>query len=393
MKRKITIISGSRAEWGLLKPLWEILNSQSDVELGLIVTGSHLDQKGDNSICEILADGAEITSKLEIFDHGGSQKSSADGKMFQAISQVFARLPELLRVTKPDLVVILGDRYEIFAVASVCRLMGVRIAHISGGELTFGAFDDSLRHCITKMSDLHFTATDDYRKRVIQLGESPESVFNVGEPGLFQMKTFPLLKRAELETELGIPLAMKFALLTFHPETCFPGKVLKNLQLVVSTLKTLLKDVLLIFTSANNDPEGEQINQELSSLAEESQGKMVIFKCLGRNRYLSLAALSEFVGGNSSSGIIEIPALKVPVLNFGSRQEGRPHGTGVIDVDYSASSIEQAIKLVVSEDFKKQTQIAANPYEGEESIKNIAEQLINTDLNQIPRSKRFFDLE
>ncbi|MDN5279207.1 MAG: hypothetical protein PWR01_3172 [Clostridiales bacterium] len=397
MKKKIAIITGSRAEWGLLKPLWQKLSLCHEFCVKVVATGSHLDPDGDYSISEIEKDGAKVEARIWVDDSDRkssktAEKNCNEDKMFALMAKIMTELPEILRRLKPDLVIILGDRYEIYSVAGVCRLMGIKIAHISGGELTYGAFDDCLRHCISKLSDLHFTASEAYRKRVIQLGEQPDKVYNCGDPGLYKLRQFEFIPKKQLEKELNIDLSRPFAIFTFHPETCNPGKVTTGIKLVLKELKNLGKNFLWVFTASNNDPEGQKINDMITAASKSDPDNFILIRSLGRKRYLSMAALSEFVGGNSSSGLIEIPALKIPVLNFGLRQEGRPHGKGVLDIGYSENEIKNGFKKILSSQFKALAKQSENPYEGETSIDRIVEILLQTDLNQIGRSKRFYDL-
>lgn len=385
MKKKIAIISGSRAEWGLLQPLYHLLGTFPEVATSLIVTGSHLDENGDNSIAEI-ADECRPDVLVQL---SSLQEENA---VFNRMADLTSCLPVQLQRIKPDLAVILGDRYEIFMAATVCRLMGIRLAHISGGEITLGAFDDCLRHCLTKLSDLHFTATEDYRRRVIQLGENPERVFNVGEVGLYRLSEFPFTDRCQLAHELGLDFSRPLALFTFHPETCHPGLVSQFLPELLPAMLNVFPRHFLVFTSANADPEGETINSIIRNFTEKYPETSLFTGSLGRRRYLSLARHCDFVGGNSSSAIVEIPALKVPALNFGMRQKGRPHGSAVVDLDFDLDSLRAAAKKLADPQFRKALPEFHHPYAGEKSIDLIGEILYNFDFTSIQRSKPFYDL-
>jgi UDP-hydrolysing UDP-N-acetyl-D-glucosamine 2-epimerase len=386
MKRKIAIITGSRAEWGILKQLWFELKKNSHIQEQLIVIGSHFAENSGYSINEIIEDNVEVTAKLE------SSNSKKVNSMFYEIGDIFKELPEVMSKLNPDIAVVLGDRYEIFAAASVCRLFGSKLAHISGGEITQGAFDDCLRHSITKMADIHFTANKEYRQRVIQLGELPELVFDVGDPGLYRFSQIKKIDKKTLAPNLKIPLNKNIVVATFHPETCNPGVVSKKLPEIIDCFLQEFPENLFIFTAANSDPEGLIINDLILRAGKKWPNKIKFFKNLGRQRYLSLAAVSQFVAGNSSSGIIEIPSLKVPVINFGDRQKGRPHGIHVIDVDFKINSLKKALKLIIKPEFLKKVEKSENIYEGENSIDKIVEVLAGINLSSLMGGKVFYDI-
>ncbi|MGM0600479.1 MAG: UDP-N-acetylglucosamine 2-epimerase [Candidatus Rifleibacteriota bacterium] len=386
MKRKIAVITGSRAEWGILKHLWFELKKHPAIEEQLIVTGSHFDENTGYSIKEIVEDKVEITAEVKC------TKSKNSEGIFYEMGDIFKEFPEILGKLNPDIAVVLGDRYEVFAVAAICRLSGTKLAHISGGEITQGAFDDCLRHSITKMADVHFTANKEYRQRVIQLGEQPETVFNVGDPGLYKLSEIKKLDRKELEADLNISLNKNIVLATFHPETCSLGLVSRKLPEVIDCLLKELPENNFIFTAANSDPEGVAINDLLMKAANKWPQKIKFFKNLGRRRYLSLAAIAQFVAGNSSSGIIEIPSLKVPVINFGDRQKGRPHGIHVIDVKFEKHSLRNALKLIEKPEFIEKLKKMPNIYEGENSIDKIVEILVRLDFLKPGKGKSFYDI-
>ncbi len=391
MSAKVLIITGSRAEWGILRPLYLMMRKDPFFKTMLLVTGTHLDQAGDYSIKEIMHDQVRIDFQLPIFP----EKTELNNQqaMFVAMANLNLKLPNVLREIKPDLAIVLGDRFEIFAVATICRLTGVRLAHISGGEITMGAVDDCFRHCITKLSDLHFTATEAYRNRVIQLGENPQQVFNIGEPGLYKLSMFPFLSEELLEQQLNFKISRPLALLTMHGETCHQGLVSAKIGEVLQSLLTFGGERLqIICTAANSDPEGEIINRILADTTAKNSERMIFCRSLGRQSYLSLAKQASFVIGNSSSGIIEIPALGVPVINIGQRQAGRPHGELVVDCDFSAENLLGAIDFVMQPDFRKKAGTFVHPYEGEKSFEKMLEILHHIDLGKIRTDKLFHDL-
>jgi len=386
MAKKITVITGSRAEWGLLAPLCSKMQTLG-LQVSVLVTGSHLHAVGGNSVDEVRAAGFSVV-EVPIIPAGSD--ADEQKRMLQTIANAFSALAEALKHLTPDLCLVLGDRYEIFAAAAVCRLLGIRLAHISGGELTVAAFDDCLRHCITKLSDLHFAATEEYRRRIIQLGEQPDLVFNVGDLGLADLKKTAFKSRSELEALLSLELK-DFFLVTVHPETCNPGEGLRIAQLLVRILANGFAGCSLIFTGANADPEGEKINEHFSSFAAGRHGAIFV-RSLGRLNYLSAARLARCVIGNSSSGIVEVPALGTPVVNIGRRQTGRPHGEAVISIAAEEHALSAAIVRACEPEFRQKAATAVNPYEGEDSASRIASIVAGFDLASIRREKTFFDL-
>ena len=385
MPKQILVITGSRAEWGLLQPVCrELANLKNKVTV--LFTASHLAAPGDPVEAE--AAGNFITVRVPTTPL--NSELSSERLMFLTLGNTFIELPETLRRISPDLVIVLGDRYEIFAAASICRLCGIRLAHISGGELTAGAVDDCLRHCITKLSDLHFTATETYRKRVIQLGENPDFVFNVGELALADLSSYAFAPLDQLEKFFAMRL-QKFFLITVHPETCNPGEGEKIIGLLNDVFLTVFDDYGLIFTSANADPEGDRINNILTDYLKVN-AKARFVASLGRHIYLSTARLAKCVIGNSSSGIAEIPALGTPVINIGRRQHGRPHGRLVQTVEAERLAIVAAIKKSLQPEFCAGIKSADNPYEGENSARKIAETITCLDLASLTSEKGFYDL-
>ncbi len=387
MQKHIVVITGSRAEWGLLQPVCrELLDRGARVTV--LVTGSHLHSQSGFSGSEVDSCFAFASEKVCITPENGSLNSHH--LMMQTMSNAFALLPATLEKLQPDLALVLGDRYEIFAAATVCRLSGIRLAHISGGELTTGAFDDCLRHCITKLSDLHFTAAQAFKNRVIQLGESPDRVFNVGELALADLHKTRFKSRQELEQLVKTDLE-SFFLITVHPETCAPGQGMQIFTLLDEIFTSGFAGFSLIFTAANADPEGDQINAAINVFVERrANGRFI--KSLGRLNYLSMARLATCVIGNSSSGIAEVPALGTPVVNIGRRQHGRPHGSSVISVAAEKDAIVAAIKKASQPTFREQSKNCCADYEGHDSARRIAEIIVNFDLGTISREKGFVDL-
>lgn len=389
MQKHIVLVTGSRAEWGLLSPLYHGLR-KAGLKVTLLVTGSHLHSQSGFTRDEI--DAQLIDKIIEVYITPENANTDSQSLMFMTMGRVFTVLAPELQTLKPDLVVVLGDRYEIFAVAAVCRLMGIRLAHISGGELTLGAFDDCLRHCITKLSDWHFTAAEAYRNRVIQLGENPNRVFNVGDVGLYRFHEQPFKSRSDLN-KIVAQVEQKFILLTLHPETCNPGVVSGYLHKLIRTLAAKAPGHLLIFTGANADPEGKLINDELLGYSTQQPAKIAFYASLGRINYLSLARFADCVIGNSSSGMVEIPELAVPVINLGQRQCGRIHGQGVISVPFVDELIETAIMRALTPEFKELAQKSLNPYQGVDSIDKIVAIIASPALQSLKNAKAFYDIK
>jgi GDP/UDP-N,N'-diacetylbacillosamine 2-epimerase (hydrolysing) len=372
----ITVITSTRADWGLLRPVCLGLLSQ-DKNFRLIVTGSHLDRAGDRSITEI---DAEFKGHIETLDI--LQKSNEGTEpMFQALSNAIPQYEQVLRRIKPRLMIMLGDRYEIMAMAWVCRLLGVPVAHFSGGELTLGAFDDAMRHCITKLSDFHFVSTDEHYRRVRQLGENPEHIFNVGELAFAGLAELKLKSAHELKKEFSFDFTDYF-LATVHPETCRVGQGLEITKNIIKAVAEFSPDSRLLFTAANLDPEGLEINNFL--MAEENRNPSLKFiRSLGRLNYLSAAQLCTCVLGNSSSGVLEIPALGVPSINIGNRQKGRVQDSLVTNSDPDLEAIIKALRACAP--FTKRSNIDANS-SAEKAVK------ILLQLEKPAREKPFYDL-
>lgn len=337
MKRKICVVTGTRAEYGLLSNLMHAIQQSAEFELQLVVTGMHLSSEFGLTYQEIEAAGFVIDEKVEMLLSSDTATGIAKsiGLATVGFSDAFARLT-------PDLLIILGDRFEMLAAAQTALIMQIPIAHIHGGECTFGAYDDAIRHSITKMATWHFTSTESHRKRVIQLGENPKQVWNVGAIGIENILTLPLLTKEALYTELQLNNNQPMFLITYHPET--------NLQ--TSGIYVLLEalsnypDVNLVFTKANADNGGRKINEAIEDFVSERENAKV-FDSLGQLRYLSAVKYAKVVIGNSSSGLIEVPYLQTPTVNCGDRQAGREKPNSVFDCPVDALEIERAIELAL----------------------------------------------
>lgn len=385
MKRKICIVTGTRADYGLLKGVITGVRDDPRLELSLIVTGSHLSHAHGMTVDEVATDGFTIDERLAILGHGDSPEDVAKA-MGAALTGFGAALARI----RPDLMVILGDRYEILAAASAALLATVPVAHIAGGELTEGAVDDAIRHAVTKLSHLHFVASEQYRGRVIQLGENPESIFVVGGPGADALVNTVLLGREEFERSLDFSLRNRNLLVTFHPPTLDPDAAGDQVQAMLDALGALGEDVGLIITMPNADAGGLALNRQLQAWASRRKNARV-YSSLGHQRYLSAMSLVDGVVGNSSSGLAEAPSFGIGTVNIGDRQGGRMRAPSVIDCDPDSSAISKALDRLLSPEFQRIARARVNPYGGGETARDIVRILAEHPLDGLVR-KRFHDL-
>ena len=385
---KICVITGTRAEYGLLKPIIEKIKYDNDFELQLVATGMHLSPEFGLTYKEIENDGFKINEKVEILLSSDSSIgiSKSMGLAIISFSEIFERI-------KPDIIIVLGDRYEIFSAVSAAMIANIPIAHLHGGEATEGLIDEAIRHSITKMSYLHFTSTEEYRKRVIQLGENPERVYNVGAISVEIIKELQLLSKEDLEKELGIKFDTKVALLTFHPVTLENNSAEDQFNELLKALDKF-KDIKVIFTKSNSDTYGRIINNLIDNYVMLNSDRCVQFTSMGQLRYLSAMKYCNFVIGNSSSGILEAPILKKPTINIGDRQKGRIQMDSIINCEPTEKDIVEAIKNVISYEFTKCIDKMINPYgEGNVSkdIMKIIKGLLQED--KIKLKKQFYNID
>ena len=386
--RKICVVTGTRAEYGLLYWLMKEIQSDENLELQLIVTGMHLSPEFGLTYKEIEKE-FSINKKIEMLVSSdtpiGISKSMGLAQI--SFAEAYAEL-------SPDVVVVLGDRYEIFSAATTAMISRIPIAHIHGGETTEGAFDEAIRHSITKMSHLHFVATEEYRHRVIQLGEDAEHVFNFGAPGLDNIRKLKLLSKVDLENEIGFKLGMKNLLVTFHPVTLEQSTAQDQFQQLLNALDEL-SDTQIIFTKANSDTDGRIINSMIDSYVTANSNKAIAFTSLGQLRYLSALQYVDAVVGNSSSGLTEAPSFKIGTINIGDRQKGRIKATSVIDCMPDRNAIIGAIQQLYSSVFQENVHDVTNPYGESGASKKIAgilssyplTHLLKKIFNDLPRSK------
>lgn len=382
---KICVVTGSRAEYGLLRFVLSGISERPGLELQLVATGTHLSPEFGLTYREIEADGFEIHARVEMLLSADTPVAIAKSIGLGTIG--FAEALERLR---PDVLLILGDRFEILAVAQAALVARIPIAHIQGGESTEGAIDEAIRHAITKMSQLHFVATETYRKRVIQLGEEPGRVFNVGALGVDAIARLKLLERTELEEEFEFSFSPGPFLLTYHPATLESGASEDRMRALLQALESFPEQQVVI-TKANADTDGRVINQMVDDYASERRDRVLAVTSLGQLRYLSVMRYASAVIGNSSSGIIEAPALRVPTVNLGNRQAGRERAASVIDCENDCESIEAAISRALSERFRACLPSLESPYGEGGAAERILDLLEATPLKGRV-SKRFHDL-
>ncbi|TGL10772.1 UDP-N-acetylglucosamine 2-epimerase [Leptospira meyeri] len=384
MKKKICVVTGTRAEYGLLSHLMKGIKAEPEFKLQVIVTGMHLSPEFGLTFQQILEDGFEIDQKLEILLSADTASSitKSIGVGLLGFADTFERL-------KPDLLVVLGDRYEILAAASSALIFNIPICHIHGGELTYGAYDDSIRHSITKMSKIHFTAAKEYRNRVIQMGEDPNFVFEVGGLGVDSILRLPIIPKEKLEEDIGFCFGKKNLLVTYHPETLSNESPSKQIQELFGALDSL-EDTNLIFTHPNSDNGG----REIISLIEEfvkTHSNAKSFSSLGQVRYFSCIRYVDGVVGNSSSGLLEVPTFKKGTINIGNRQTGRLKAESIIDTTTSKDSIIEGIRKLYSEDFQNILKLVVNPYGQGHATEKIINELKKINIGSL-LEKKFYDL-
>ena len=384
-KRKVLIVTGSRAEFGLMRNLIKKLIKDDDIDLKLVVTGSHLSPLFGETINEIVEEGIEIYSKINL-----NLKNDSALDIAQATSIGINAFSKLFFNLNPELLIILGDRYEILSVVLPACYSNIPIAHIHGGEKTEGAFDDSIRHAITKFSHLHFVANKEYRNRVIQLGENPKRVFNVGGLGIDAIHNINFLSKRELIERLGIKIRKKNLIVTYHPETLDKKLSKKG---IIELLKSLIrfKDISLIFTLPNADPDNKFIAEKISNFVKENPNAY-LFDSLGQLNYFSLIKICDGVIGNSSSGLLEVPSFKKATINIGNRQKGRLTAKSVINCEPKEEIITKSINEIYSKKFQKVLKEVKNPYGSKGASEQIIKIIKKIDFKNLIK-KSFYDLK
>jgi len=385
LNKRICTVTGTRAEYGILKGLMKLVEQDPDSDLQLIVTGSHLNKERGHTVDVIENDGFSIDVRVDIAEATDDPVSIA-----RSAGRCVAGVAEALGELNPDLVVLVGDRFEAFAAAQACTILNIPLAHIHGGELTEGAFDDCLRHAITKLAHLHFVAAAPYRNRVIQMGEAPDKVFNVGAPGLDNISDDDLMGVVELEKRLNFKIGHKYFMLTYHPET----RSNQNIARIGSELATALDafpDYRVIITGVNADPGRDAVSDMLLEFVRTRPQRATMVESLGQAGYLSAVKHAAAVIGNSSSGIIEAPALNTPTVNIGDRQKGRLMARSIVNCDPTGNAIKADIEKCLDEEFVALISDQVRPYGNGGASEKILDVIKATNLSGIT-AKSFYDL-
>lgn len=381
--RRVCVVTGTRADYGLLNPLMKAISDDDRLELQVLATGMHLSPEFGLTYREIEQDGIRIDAKVEMLLDSDTPVGIAKSMGIGIIG-----VAEALDRLRPDIVVILGDRFEALAAAQAALVARIPVAHIHGGETSEGSYDDSIRHAITKIAKWHFVAADAYRKRVVQLGEAPQTVFNFGAPGLDRLSQNEWLDRAELEESLGLKLGSPLVVVTFHPATLSDLDPVAGLEELLAALDTI-PDATVVFTFSNADAGGRALAARMRRWIQDNPERSAGFASLGQRRYLSLVRESDLVLGNSSSALIEVPALKKAAVNVGERQAGRLRATSVIDAPEERSAIAAAISRALSAEFRAGLGKTVSPYGQGGASARIRDVLREAELGT---RKTFFDI-
>lgn len=386
--RKICVVTGTRAEFGLLSRLMRMIKDSQDTSLLVIATNMHLSPKYGNTYQEIEKQGFKIDYKVPIINEEDDDDAIATVK---SMAKALSGFSEAYNKLKPDMIVVLGDRYEILSAATAALILRIPIAHIGGGAITEGAYDDAIRHSITKMSQLHFTSSEQYRKRVIQLGENPDRVFYTGSLGVENIKKLPLLNKEEIESEIDFKIDDHTILVTYHPVTLGSRTAKDDIDDFIAALN-VRKDLRFIFTMPNSDTGGQFIVDAINDFVSKNKERAKAYKSLGVIRYLSVMKQVAAVVGNSSSGLMEVPSFGKPTLDIGDRQKGRMVADSVIHCKPDKVSVLSGLETVLSPSFQEKATQTKNPYEKEGSAKAIFDVISTyplTELNQ----KHFYDIK
>ena len=384
MTKKVTVFTGTRAEYGLLYWLLKDIQSDSELSLQLLVSGMHLSPEFGETYRQIEKDGFKIDEKIEILLSSDSAVGTAKSMGLGVLG--FA---DALSRLSPDVLVILGDRFEALAAAQTAMILRIPVVHLHGGEITEGAYDDAIRHAITKLSYLHATSTEEYRQRVIQLGEAPDRVFNVGAIGLDHFNRGTFMSVDELSTSLNFPLNQPYVVVTYHPVTLADEEPTASFTALLEALDQH-PDVQIILTYPNADDGGRRIIPLLEAYASRQPQRVLAIPSLGQVRYLSAIKHAAAVVGNSSSGIIEVPSLDVPTVNIGMRQKGRLAATSVLHCDATASAIKAALDVALKRSYKAKDEQVYNPYGQGNASQQVISMLKNLNFTSV---KSFYDVK
>ena len=384
-KRKICVVTGTRAEYGLLYWLMKEIDTDKDLELQIIATGMHLSEEFGNTYQQIEKDGFTIDKKVDI-----SLSSDTELAISKSMGLGMIGFSDAFNELQPDLLVVLGDRFEIFSAVSVAMIAKIPVAHLHGGEATEGLIDEPIRHSITKMSHLHFTATNEYRNRVIQLGEQPDRVFNVGGLGVDNINKLKLMTKSDFEKAINFELGEKNVLVTFHPVTLEKSTAKMQFQVLLNSISELI-NTKIIFTKANADTDGRIINSMIDDYVDNHKNT-IAFASMGQLNYLSALQFVDAVVGNSSSGLLEAPSFKIGTIDIGDRQRGRIKANSVISCPPKKRDIDKAFNQLYSENFQNIINNVENPYGKGGASKEIVRTIKDIDLNGILK-KPFYDIK
>ena len=386
MIKRVCVVTGSRADYSHLSPVIDAIKLHPKLTLQLIVTGQHLDKKYGSTWVNIKNDGHKIDQKIDI-----GLKSDTPLDTANSLGRGVGGIAKSLNKLDPDILVALGDRFEIFAAAMSALLLNIPIAHIHGGEETEAAFDDAIRHAVTKISHLHFCSAKLYADRIRQMGEDPKRIHMVGAPGLDQLKTIDYLDAYELSKKLKIKLRKSIFVITYHPVTLKPNETESSINALISALNNF-KDTTLIFTGVNSDPGNRLINNTIEEFVSKKPTDRILINSMDKEKYLSVMKLSDVVIGNSSAGMIEAPALGIPTVNIGDRQKGRITNTSIINCLTEKNSILDAINKAMSAEFLRSVKKSINLLRNNSASEKIAVVIANTNLKELS-IKSFHDLE
>lgn len=392
--KKICIVTGTRADYGILSGLMRLIDQDPAMKLQIVATNMHLSPEYGMTVEEIEKDGFRVDRRVEMLLSSDTPTGTVKSMGLASIG--FADAFEQLA---PDIIVILGDRYEMLAAASAALIFGIPVAHLHGGEITEGAYDDAIRHAITKLSYYHFTSTEEYRRRVIAMGEEPWRVFYAGSPAVDAISRFDPMPLADLEGSLGVKLDDDFLLVTFHPVTMQPGEGERQTRALLEALdETVMKDadytkIKVLFTMPNSDTDGRSVARIIREWCDRNAGRALAVTSLGRDRYYSALAHCAAVVGNSSSGLIEAPSFGVPTLDIGDRQKGRAAGNTVTHCEAGEKAIASGLRHVLSEDTRNQCRLSGvNPYHRPGTLEFIHRVLAEAKPAR-HIAKRFYDQE
>ena len=385
MKRKICVYTSSRAEYGLLRSVMHEIQAAETLQLQILASGMHLSPEFGMTIQEIRTDGFEPDETIEIL-----LSSDTPTAICKSMGLAMIGYGEALQRLKPDMVVVLGDRFETFCMAAAAQVCRVPLAHVHGGETTEGAIDEAFRHSITKMSHLHFASCEEYRKRIIQLGEAPDRAFNVGALGVENIRRMSLMERSELVESIGFNLEKPYFLVTFQPVTLEKSTSEGQFQSLLDALDAF-PEYNVILTKTNADTDGRVINRLIEDYAEKRPERCIAVTSLGTHRYLSAMKYAIAVIGNSSSGIIEAPTFKIPTVNIGNRQKGRIQAASILNCSPDADAVRQTIVHALSPAFRQSLSGISNPYDRLDTCSRIVRLLEKSDIFGIMK-KSFYDI-